>query len=179
MVCYSATRPLVVGHLSAHLGGRQRLTPCQLLLIFLKGNLSVGHSSFVAWSGKHCSGCFCLLDTIISWLGLWDTTRCPVDKNTPKLRCPVDHATKLRCHRQKHPGQCLPDQATNEACPTDKFPFSKCMPIAPTEHVWYTQLCHLVTGRCEMTYYIMLKNMSATSRIRRSGKFCNKKIKIS
>jgi hypothetical protein len=121
MVCYSATRPLVVGHLSAHLGGRQRLTPCQLLLIFLKGNLSVGHSSFVAWSGKHCSGCFCLLDTVISWLGLWDTTRCPVDK---KLRCPVDHATKLRCPVDKNiPGNACQTKPQTRHVPRTNFPF--------------------------------------------------------
>jgi hypothetical protein len=40
--------------------------------IFL-GNLSVRHSLFVVWSGKHCSSCFCLWDTVILCFCLWDT----------------------------------------------------------------------------------------------------------
>jgi hypothetical protein len=72
--------------------------------VFKLGKSVYGHFSFVTWSDKHCSRLFSLLDTVISWFGLWDTVWCPIDKNTLKLRCPadivrcsVDQAMKLRC----------------------------------------------------------------------------------
>jgi hypothetical protein len=67
-----------------------------------KGNLSVGHSSFVAWFGKYCSGCFCLLDIVISSLGLWNTVWCLLDKFILGCFClldttphPIDQGMKL------------------------------------------------------------------------------------
>jgi hypothetical protein len=45
----------------------------------VRGNLYVGHSSFVAWSDKYYLRYFCLLDTIISWLGLLGIVQCLLD----------------------------------------------------------------------------------------------------
>jgi hypothetical protein len=98
----------------------------------------MGHSLFVAWSGKHCLICFCLLDIVISCLGLWDTARCHVHKHS-KIMLFSRHCTMssrpsheiTMSNRQKHLEQCLSNQATNEKCPTDKFPLPLlgCQPL--------------------------------------------------
>jgi hypothetical protein len=79
----------------------------------------VGHSSIIAWSGKYCLGCFCLLDIIISCLGLWDTMWCLLDKFI--LGCFCLRLEIMVSSRQKHLKQCLTYQATNKECRTNKF----------------------------------------------------------
>jgi hypothetical protein len=65
--------------------------------------LSTGHRNFVAWSTGQRN---------------FLSTGHRVVSHRPSHEITVSN-------RQKHPEQCLPDQATNEECPTDKFPFRK------------------------------------------------------
>jgi hypothetical protein len=92
----------------------------------------MGHSSFVAWSGKHCSGCFCLLDTAISCLGFLDTVwwlldnvilECVCLQDT--ARCSKDQGRKLRCPVDKNiPNSVCQTKPRTSSVPQTNFPIS-------------------------------------------------------